>query len=61
MCNQTSSYFEIAYYFDHFEEFLELKYETEEYIAFKTNKIRYIWFNKKWKVFEEGILSKQLR
>ena len=29
---------------------LEIKYETEKYIAFKTNKIRQ--FKKKWEMFE---------
>ena len=29
---------------------LEMKYETEKYIAFKTNKIRQ--FKKKWEMFE---------
>ena len=40
-------------YFDHFKKILELKYETEKYIAFNTHKIS--WFNKKWKVFEDTI------
>ena len=29
---------------------LEIKYETEKYIAFKTNKIRQ--FKKEWEMFE---------
>ena len=36
--------------FDHFKKILEMKYETEKYIAFKTNKIRQ--FKKKWEMFE---------
>jgi len=39
--------------FEHFKKILQLKYETEKYIAFKTHKIS--WFNKKWKVFEDII------
>ena len=39
--------------FDHFKKILQLKYETEKYIAFKTHKIS--WFNKKWTVFEDTI------
>ena len=36
--------------FYHFKKILEIKYETEKYIAFKTNKIRQ--FKKKWEMFE---------
>ena len=36
--------------FNHFKKILEIKYETEKYIAFKTNKIRQ--FKKKWEMFE---------
>ena len=36
--------------FNHFKNILEIKYETEKYIAFKTNKIRQ--FKKKWEMFE---------
>ncbi len=39
--------------FDHFKQILEIKYETEKYIAFKTNQINV--FNKKWKAFEENV------
>ena len=41
--------------FEHFKNILELKYETEKYIAFKTHKREISWFNKKWKVFEAFI------
>ena len=39
--------------FEHCKKILELKFETEKYIAFKTYKI--CWFNTKWKVFEDII------
>ena len=39
----------------HFERILEKKYATEKYIAFKSNRI--ISFRKKWKSFEELLLS----
>ena len=39
--------------FDHSKKSLELKYETEKCIAFKTHKIS--CFNKKWKAFEDTI------
>ena len=36
--------------FNHFKNILEINYETEKCIAFKTNKIRQ--FKKKWEMFE---------
>ena len=36
--------------FNYFKKILEIKYETEKYIAFKANKISQ--FKKKWEVFE---------
>ena len=39
----------------HFERILEKKYETEKYIAFKSN--RTISFRDKWKCYEELLLS----
>ena len=36
--------------FNHFERILEIKYETEKYIAFTANKISQ--FIRKWEVFE---------
>ena len=39
----------------HFERILEKKYETEKYIAFKSN--RPISFRDKWKSYEEFLLS----
>jgi len=35
---------------NHFETILEIKYETEKYIAFKANKISQ--FKTKWDMFE---------
>ena len=39
----------------HFERILEKKYETEKYIAFKSNRI--ISLCEKWKSYEELFLS----
>ena len=39
----------------HFERILEKKYETEKYIAYKSNRI--ISFRDKWKPYEELFLS----
>ena len=39
----------------HFERILEKKYETEKYIAYKSNRI--ISFHDKWKPYEELFLS----
>jgi len=36
--------------FNHFKKILEIKYETEKYIALKANKISQ--FKKKWEMFE---------
>jgi len=36
--------------FNHFKRILEIKYETEKYIALKANKISQ--FKKKWEMFE---------
>ena len=36
--------------FNHFKKILEIKHETEKYIAFNANKISQ--FNKKWEMFE---------
>jgi len=36
--------------FNHFKKILEIKYETENYIAFKVNKISQ--FKRKWEMFE---------
>lgn len=41
---------EITPSFSHFKKILEIKYETEKYIAFKANKISQ--FKKKWEMFE---------
>ena len=38
----------------HFNKILENKYETEKYIAFKSNKI--VSFHNKWKAYEELLL-----
>ena len=38
-----------------FERILEKKYETEKYIAFKSNRI--LSFHDKWKSYEELFLS----
>ena len=39
----------------HFQKILEKKYETEKYIAYKSNRI--ISFRDKWKSYEELFLS----
>ena len=50
----TCRYKNIKPSFIHFKRILLDKYETEKYIAFKSNKMN--MFNKKWKPFEELIL-----
>ena len=39
----------------HFKKILENKYETEKFIAFKSNRI--VSFRNKWKNYEELLLS----
>lgn len=48
---------EIKPNFEHFKKLLEIKYETEKYIALKNNEKNL--FYKKWKLFEENILNEQ--
>ena len=38
--------------FNHFKNILEIKYETEKYIAYKTNTCKICQFKKKWEMFE---------
>ena len=54
-CQDTNDIKDIKPSISHFERILEKKYETEKYIAYKSNRI--ISFRDKWKPYEELFLS----